>query len=175
MTDKDDKKRKPHLSKNDEKLQKEVDVLKERLDETEECWKRALADYRNLQRRTTEGIEKTIRFANYELISELIEVYDNMEIMSKHTEDKGLKMITEQFWEKLSHHGLEKIKASGKDFDENIMEAVETKEGPEGKVLDVTQKGYKFKDRLVRPAKVIVGVQSEKRTESEKHTKNKEE
>jgi molecular chaperone GrpE len=138
-------------------LGRQIEELGEKLTEMEQNWKRALADYQNLQRRTAEDKSHAIKFANYELISELIEVYDNMRMMEKHSDDTGLKMIVRQFWEKLNYHGLEQIKAEGKKFDESLMEAVETVEGPEGKVVGVTQSGYTFRDRLVRPARVIVG------------------
>lgn len=164
MHKKNDHQSKNDMSKNPPQEKKEIEKIKEKLQsleaqlrEMENNWKRALADYRNLQRRTNEDRTKAVKFANYELISELIEVYDNMRMMEKHSDDPGFKMITDQFWEKLNYHGLSQVEALNQKFDETTMEAIETINGPEGKVVEVIQNGYIFKDRLVRPAKVIVG------------------
>ena len=138
-------------------LQLEIEDLKNKLAEMEENWKRALADYQNLQKRTVVEKEISARFANYVLIAGLINVYDSIEMMLQHTEDVGFKIIADQFWGVLNSAGLEKVHADGEDFDADLMEAIETKEGFAGKVLEVAQNGYKFKNRLVRPARVIVG------------------
>jgi len=134
-----------------------IEELMEKISSLESDWKRALADYKNLQRRTLKENDTAIKFSNYVLIAELIPVYENLKMVEKHSEDAGLKMIISQFEEILKASGVEKIKADGEDFDENVMEAIETKDGQSGKVLEVLQNGYKFKDRLIRPVKVIVG------------------
>jgi len=134
-----------------------IEELMEKISSLESNWKRALADYKNLQRRTLKENDVAIKFSNYVLIAELIPVYENLKMVEKHSKDVGLKMIISQFEEILKASGVEKIKADGEDFDENVMEAIETKEGQPGKVLEVLQNGYKFKDRLIRPVKVIVG------------------
>ncbi len=142
------------------KLEETVADLKQQLEEMEGNWKRALADYKNLERRTSEEKEEVARFANFVLVAELISVYDNLEMLKKHSDDKGLKMIADQFAEILHNAGLEKLESLGKDFDEAYMEAIDTKEADEedeNKVLEEALLGYKFKNRLIRPAKVIVG------------------
>jgi molecular chaperone GrpE len=71
----------------------------------------------------------------------------------------GVTMILGQFKNVLADAGLEEIDASGKPFDPNIHEAVsqqESAEVPEGQVLQQLRKGYKLKDRLLRPATVVV-------------------
>jgi len=71
----------------------------------------------------------------------------------------GVAMIQEQLKTVLADTGVEEIDAAGKPFDPNLHEAIsqqESAEVPEGVVLQQLRKGYKFKDRLLRPATVIV-------------------
>lgn len=165
MNNKDNQKQDKNTSKN----QEQIENLKDRLEEMEHNWKRALADYKNLQRRTIKEKEEAVKFSNFVLVSELIPVFDNLQMVQKHIEDGGLKMVTEQLWEVLEKTGIKKIDALGEKFDENTMEAIETAEGERGKVLEVLQNGYKFKERLLKPAKVIVGTEKgEKSPENEK-------
>lgn len=165
MNNKDSQKQDKNTSKN----QEQIENLKDRLEEMEHNWKRALADYKNLQRRTIKEKEEAVKFSNFVLVSELIPVFDNLQMVQKHIEDGGLKMVTEQLWGVLEKTGIKKIDALGKKFNENTMEAVETEEGEKGKVLEVLQNGYKFKERLLKPAKVIVGTEKgEKSPENEK-------
>ncbi len=165
MNNKDNQKQDKNTSKN----QEQIENLKDRLEEMEHNWKRALADYKNLQRRTIKEKEEAVKFSNFVLVSELIPVFDNLQMVQKHIEDGGLKMVTEQLWGVLEKTGIKKIDALGKKFNENTMEAVETEEGEKGKVLEVLQNGYKFKERLLKPAKVIVGTEKgEKSPENEK-------
>ncbi|HOM78317.1 nucleotide exchange factor GrpE [Patescibacteria group bacterium] len=138
-------------------LEETVKRLEKELGEMESNWKRALADYKNLERRTLEEKEEVAKFANFVLISELISVYDSLEMLKKHTDDKGIRMIVDQFGEILQHAGLERIKALGETFDESIMEAVDTREGDENIVLEEVNFGYRFKGKIIRPAKVVVG------------------
>ena len=144
-----------------EKQEVKTEELEQKVKEMENNWKRALADYKNLQRRTLKEKEEAVKFSNFVLISELIPVYDNLEMVQKHSEDEGLKMVVSQFWEVLKGSGVEKVETEGKEFDENTMEAVETEEGEKNKVLEILQQGYKFKNRLVKPAKVVVGKEKE--------------
>jgi molecular chaperone GrpE len=71
----------------------------------------------------------------------------------------GIVMISNQLKSVLAEAGLEEIDANGKPFDPNLHEAVseqETPDAPEGQVVRQIRKGYKFRNRLVRPAGVIV-------------------
>jgi len=110
-------------------LRQKISSLETQLEEKEENWKRALADYKNLERRTIKEKEETAKFANFILIAELIVVHDNLDMLKRHSEDKGLIMIADQFAEILENAGLTKMDVIGKDFDEAFMEAVDTQEG----------------------------------------------
>jgi molecular chaperone GrpE len=148
---------KPQTGMQIEELEKTIENLKQQLAEVEENWKRALADYKNLERRTIKEKEESAKFANFVLVAELLSVYDNLEMLKKHSEDKSLIMIADQFAEILENAGLTKIEVLGKDFDETYMEAVDTQEGEEeNKVIEEVTPGYKFRERLIRPAKVVV-------------------
>jgi len=152
-----------------------IDKKKKKIDSLENDWKRALADYKNLQRRSLKEKEAAIKFSNYVLISELIPIYDNLKMVEKHLNDSGLKMIVAQFKEVLKANRVEKIKAEGEDFDESVMEAIETREGEPGKILEVLQNGYKFREKLIRPARVVVGENAKKGKDNPVKTSNKSE
>lgn len=141
----------------DNKKENKITELEERIKELENNWKRALADYKNLEKRVAEEREEIVSFSNWVLVSQLIPLLDNLELVQKHTDDEGLKMIIKEFDQILKNEGLEEIQAEGKDFDPMIMDAVEMVEGEPNKVSEVNQKGYKLKDKLIRPAKVKVG------------------
>lgn len=131
--------------------------LQERINELENNWKRALADYVNLEKRTAEEKSSIIEFANANLLGRLLGVLDNLEMMHTHTNDKTIEMIIKDFKNVLRDEKVEEINALGQDFDQNLMDALETVEGEDGKVVEVVRKGYTFKNKLLRPVTVKVG------------------
>lgn len=136
----------------------DITALEEKVTELENNWKRALADYRNLEKRFVEEREAIVQFANSTLILRMLPILDNLEMLEKHNNsDEGLKMILVGFRELLREEGIEEIEVAGKDFDANEMDALETVEGEKGKVFEVVKKGYKLKGRVLRPASVKVG------------------
>ncbi|RJR26890.1 nucleotide exchange factor GrpE [candidate division WWE3 bacterium] len=134
-----------------------IKELEEKLTEMENNWKRALADYRNFQKRTEEEKVAFIEFANETLIRKILPVLDNLEVLNKHIEDTGLKMITKNLAQVLEDEGVAEIEVVSKDFDPSVMDAVEMTEGEENKVIEILNKGYFLKDKLLRPARVKVG------------------
>jgi molecular chaperone GrpE len=145
----------------DAKSRKDKKGLEERIQELENNWKRALADYKNLERRVDEEKREVISFSNMLLISRLLPILDSLEMLEQHTIDTGLKLTSKQLKQVLEEEGLERINAEDKTFDPDTMDAMETVEGEEGKVVEVIQTGYKLKDKLIRPAKVKVGKSKE--------------
>lgn len=129
----------------------------EKIKELVNNWKRALADYKNLEKRVAEDHVEIVRFANRTLILKLLWVLDNLEALEKHSNDNSIEIILKEFRQILIDEGTEEIEADGKDFDESEMEAIELVDGDEGKVIEVTQKGYKLHNKVIRPAKVKVG------------------
>jgi molecular chaperone GrpE len=119
--------------------------------------KRALADYQNLEKRVAEERSFWIKTANKELLLRLLPGLDSLILAEKHTQDDGVRLSIKHFLEILEHAGVKKIETEGKEFDPNLMEAVSTKEGESGKVVQELRAGYTLYDTILRPAQVIVG------------------
>ena len=130
-----------------------------RAEEVEENWKRALADYKNLVRRTEEERVLIGKFANTDLLIRLLPALDLMERAAKHSKDVGVKMAVDEVRRVLSEEGLVVIEPKKEErFDEKMHECNETVGGGKsGQVAEVIDVGYKWRDGLVlRPAKVKV-------------------
>lgn len=136
----------------------EIELLQAQLDQSEEKYRRALADYHNLQQRSQTERLQFIQLANKDLITALLEPLDFLETATQHIDDQGLQMVIDRFHQVLIEKGLEEIQVKpGQQFDENLMEAVDTAEGKENTVIDVKQRGYKLNGIVIRHAKVVVG------------------
>ena len=135
----------------------EVAQLEARIEELENNWKRALADYVNLQNRVSDMKDDYVSFAYSSILQRFIPVLDNLEMVEKHLDDMGVKLIVKEFKQILSDEGVTEVDAEGKDFDPASMDATETVEGEKGKVVEVVKKGYLFKNKVLRPANVKVG------------------
>ena len=126
---------------------------------------RTAAEMENLRKRTTREREDAIRYANQRLLEELLPVIDNFEMgMQAASQDTksmiyiGMDMVRRQLNEFLSSQGVEEIPTTGK-FDPNLHDAVAQEEcaaGEEGRILKVTRRGFRLRDRLLRPASVVV-------------------
>lgn len=137
---------------------KEDDQYKKRIEELENNWKRAVADYRNLETRCALEKKDWVNFSTSQLLVKLIPAMENLEKASVHLHDKGLELVVKQVKDVLQSENLEEIKIqSGDKYDAQVMECVEAAQGPEGKVLKVVEKGYRLAGRLLKPARVIVG------------------
>lgn len=143
-----------------ESLQNEILKLKN-------DYARAYADTENLKKRLTKEADTAKKYRFKDSALELLPIVDNMAMALKvQTEDeallnyvKGFEMIYNQFVGVLEREGVKEIEAEGKPFDHNTMQALmqEQQEGVEsGIVLEVLQKGYMLKDRILRPALVKV-------------------
>lgn len=149
-----------------------VQELKTQAAKAQEHYERLLrttADFDNFKKRAAREKQEAIKFANEALLQKLIPVLDNFDMAMTATNTasgdavqslrSGLTMIQSQFKSVLGEAGLEEIDATQKPFDPNFHEAVsqqETADVPEGHVAMQLRKGYKLKDRLLRPATVIV-------------------
>lgn len=126
---------------------------------------RTAAEMDNLRKRTAREREEAIRYANQRLLEELLPVIDNFEMgMQAASQDTssmiyiGMDMVRRQLNEFLSSQGVEEIPATGM-FDPNLHDAVAQEDcaaGEEGRILRVTRRGFKLRDRLLRPASVVV-------------------
>ena len=131
--------------------------LEERALELENNWRRAVADYRNLERRVAEEQMTFLTFANGALLRQLLPVVDAFESASAHLKDDGLNLAFKKMETFLEEVGVTAVKTDGELFDATTMEAVEMVPGEKNKVMTVSQKGYMLGDKLLRAAKVNVG------------------
>ncbi|MDP2873881.1 MAG: nucleotide exchange factor GrpE [bacterium] len=135
----------------------ENQTLDNQLAEVTENWKRAVADYRNLEKRIREEREALASFSSLLILARIIPILDNLERAQKAHPQEGLDLIIKDFKKVLADEGVEEIVAVGQPFDPHWHEAVDMAEGEEGKVVALVEKGYKIKDQVLRPAKVKVG------------------
>lgn len=130
---------------------------------------RSTAELENYKKRAARERQEAIKYANEALMHKLLSVLDNFEaaltaVQSSGAESAqslvtGVTMIQQQLRSVLTEAGLEEVEAHGKPFDPNFHEAVsqaESAEHPEGHVMQQLRKGYRLRDRLLRPATVIV-------------------
>ncbi len=152
----------------------QLEDLKERASKAEEYWDRLLrqtADFDNYKKRAAREKTDAIKYANEGVLQKLIPILDNFEMAlaavsndkatnaSAQSLQQGVSMIHSQLRNALLDAGLEEIDATNQVFDPNLHEAVsqkETNEVPDGNVVQQMRKGYKFRERLVRPASVVV-------------------
>jgi molecular chaperone GrpE len=150
----------------------QIEDLKTRAATADENWDRLLrttADFDNFKKRAAREKTETAQYATASLIQKLLPVLDNFEMALAAAQNakgdklaslqSGVQMIQQQLKSALMESGLEEIDAAGKPFDPNFHEAISHQESAdvtEGSVLQQLRKGYKLKDRLLRPATVIV-------------------
>lgn len=138
-------------------FKKEIAEFKNQIDDLTNKWKRALADYQNLEKRFEQEKKSLIKFSNAGLIDKLLAVLDDLQRAEKHIKDKGLTIAVDQFRLILKTEGIEEIEAQGKKFDPMSMDCSEVVKGKENVVLEVVSKGYLLNNKVLRPAKVKVG------------------
>jgi len=146
--------------------------LKEKASKADEYWDRLVrqtADFENFKKRTTREKQEAIRFANESLLEKLIPTLDSFDMalaaagnsqkLSIESLMAGVQMVYGQLKSALAEAGIEEIDAANRPFDPAWHQAVsqqETTEVPDGQVLQQLRKGYKLRDRLLRPATVVV-------------------
>lgn len=151
----------------------ELEELQEKCAEYENGWKRALADYKNLQQDMAARSEEARKSIKAKLAQDLLPVVDNFAQAVKFQPDlstapedvqksigpwlQGILYIEKQFGEAMAEMGIEPIPTDGK-FDPAWHDAAEERagEGEDGQILEVLVPGWKLGDTVLRPAKVIV-------------------
>jgi len=129
----------------------------EQLNDLENKWKRALADYANLEKRIDNEKQSFVKYSNLKLLEKLLPILDDLEAAENHLKDQGLKIILNKLKEILKSEGVEEIKTHGEEFNPELMEAIEIIEGPKNKVMEISRKGYLLEGKVLRIAKVKVG------------------
>jgi molecular chaperone GrpE len=127
---------------------------------------RSQADFENYKKRAAREKEDAVKYANSSLLQRLVSILDNFELglAAARTESErspiysGMVLVQKQLNDLLEENGLQAIEAEGKKFDPNLHEAIahEPSESAEGTVIRQARRGYRFKDRLLRPARVVV-------------------
>jgi molecular chaperone GrpE len=146
---------------------KQVANLTDELAQMRDSTLRARADFENTRKRLLREKEEAIRYANSTLIEKLLPVFDSFELglaeAKKHKGAgpivKGFELVWKQMADFLKENGVEPVDAVGQAFDPNLHQALgqqESAEVPEGRVTSQVRKGYKLRDRLLRPAMVFV-------------------
>ena len=150
------------ISLEDEKSKK-IDELTKQAEQMKDLAQRTQAEFMNYKKRTAKEMQDITVFANEKIMSDLITVLDNFERAMSIEENKddplykGVELIQKQLIDTLKKYGLQDIEAKDQPFDPNFHHAVMQGEADTpGMVLEVLQKGYKLKDKVLRAAMVKV-------------------
>ncbi|QGQ47328.1 nucleotide exchange factor GrpE [Metabacillus sediminilitoris] len=151
----------------DNEAEQKIAELQAKLDETENKMLRAQADFDNFRRRSRLDQEAAQKYRAQSLVSEIIPALDNFEralqIEADNDQTKsllqGMNMVYNQLVQALQNEGVEAINSVGEQFDPHLHQAVmqvEDENFESNTVVEELQKGYKLKDRVIRPAMVKV-------------------
>ena len=170
--------KKTEKSKEQKKLNGEIEKLQKEKDELFEKLQRVSADYANYQKRAPKQIADSVTYEKEKIIKTLLPVLDNFE-HTLHNADsaedadvliKGVRIIYDQMLDILKSHQVEQIEALGEKFDPALHQAMMRKVEPteeEDVVLEEFQKGYKLNGRVIRPSKVVVNKLEPEQTDEE--------
>ena len=150
-----------------EELQRELESARQRGDENLRSWQRAAADFANFRRRTEDERSELTQFSNAVLIGKLLSVLDDFDRALESVPPdlaglswvEGIWLVERKLRAILESEGVTPIEALGTQFDPNIHEAVlheETTEHPDNEVTGELQRGYRLRDRIIRPTLVKV-------------------
>lgn len=146
----------------------EIETLRGELEDSKDRLLRAMADLENYRRRVHREMDDQCRYANVQLIRDLLPALDNLERAIQAAQAagesagglvEGVKLVVQQLQAALEQHGCVRIGALGVPFDPNLHEAIlqqPSNEHPPGTVMQVVRPGFRLYDRVVRPSQVIV-------------------
>lgn len=159
------------VEEEEEEVVDEVETLKAKVVELEDQYLRVNAEFENMRKRLEKEKISAVSYANELFARDMLSIIDaldaasslkeNEEIQSEDLFEKvkeGIDLTVEQFKKSFEKHGIEAVDLSGQ-FDPTYHEAVmqvDSDEKKSGEILQVFQKGYKIKDRLLRPAMVSI-------------------
>ncbi|MBD3290810.1 nucleotide exchange factor GrpE [candidate division KSB1 bacterium] len=161
----ENKKEAPKKSKR-HNYKKELENLKQEFDQLKDQYLRSLAEFENYKKRRDRDLSQFLENANVNFIEQILPVLDDFERslemeQNKNSDSfyKGVEIIYHKFLDTLKKQGVAPIEARGKKFDPELHEAVmqmESKDHDSNTIIDEAQKGYKYKDKVIRYSKVIV-------------------
>lgn len=157
----------PREEEEDDPIFKSKAIIEEKENQIQELnskLARLQADFQNFKRRTEKDREQSIAYGIEAIVLDLLPVIDNFQRAMEAQEDKedgfykGVSMIENQLIEVLEKNLVKEIEAYKKEFDPNLHHAVSTVDTDEepGIVTEVLQKGYIYKDKVIRPSMVVV-------------------
>jgi molecular chaperone GrpE len=137
------------------------------LDRFRDLAMRSQADFENYKKRCAREKEDAIKYANKSLLEKLVSIVDHFELgleAARGQDEKspiysGMNLVLKQLQDFLIENGLQPIEAVGQKFDPNVHEAIAHQPSakvPEEHVISQTRRGYRYKDRLLRPSTVVV-------------------
>lgn len=156
-----------------ESLEEKIEELEEKNKELEEKYLRAVADFENIKKRLEREKMQAVSYANEEFARDLLPVIDSMDFAAESAEkieqnsendeyvkkiEDGIALTIEQFKKVMQKHGIELIDIDSgfnPHFHDAVMQ-VESEDHKEGEIVQLLQKGYKIKDRVLRPAMVSI-------------------
>ncbi len=140
-----------------EEITEEVDERDVKIQELDEQLKRAVADYRNLERRSFDERSEAVKFANKQLIEALLPAFDTLFLAGKYTTDESVKLTIGRILEVLQQNGIDKIQCENVKYNADSMEVIEVVPGAKDTVIEEVRPGFMINGRLIRPAQVKVG------------------
>ena len=151
----------------EELLQEKIEKLEEEVKASEDKYLRLYAEFENFKRRKNQEIETNNIYKSQKVITEILPSLDNLERALQVDSDneevkalrKGVEMVYEGILNVLKTEGVEEVETENVQFDPNIHHAVmqgEESDKESGVILDTFQKGYKLKEKVIRPAMVKV-------------------
>ena len=158
-----------------EALRKALAEEKDKAEKYLANWQRSQANLENYIKRAEQEKSETVECANRTLILDLLPILDDFERalaslpaeLHEQNWTEGMKLIYNKVKGVLETQGLAEIKAKGECFDPYCHEAAGQLEGEEGIVVEEVRKGYKFKDKLLRPSMVMIGAGDKNKIQEE--------
>ena len=139
------------------KTDEDTELLQKQIEEWKSKYLRALADYQNLEKRTSEEKQEIRRYASERILLKLLPVFDTLIKAQIHLADKGLDLVIKEFHAVLFEEGVSRIEVTGKEFNPHEMECVEVVEGQDNVVVEEVLPGYMIHGKVLRVARVKVG------------------
>src|SRR3954464_12890203 len=166
VTEREEEKAEPALEPAAEPVEDETEGLQADLERFRDLALRTQADFENYKKRSAREKEEAVKYANRSLLEKLVSIIDNFELGLEAARGEGEKspifsgmsMVLKQLTDFLADSGLQPIHAVGQKFDPNLHEAIAHEPNgkiAEGTVIRQTRRGYKMKDRLLRPSSVV--------------------
>ncbi len=177
-----EEKEKRKNNKNNEEQKTKSPNIEEEYEKLKNDYLRLLAEFDNYRKRVSKEIEEAKEAAKRSIIKEFLVILDNLEkaieMAYKHKDAiiEGIELSIKSFKDMLKKHGVQEINPKEESFDPNLHDALMTQESdehPKNTVIQTVEKGYMLKDKLIRPAKVIVS--SGKNEKNQKNNNKKEE